>query len=152
MSLLIIGYLTYLYLDIQAEKTIDFSNTKERVLAETNITNIETIERYHEKEYYHIVYGFADDHTEYIVFVPQSGEYDMTVVQVDDIINEEAIMAQWEKTCQACTFIRLTPALLEDEVLWEITYVNDTDKYIFEYYTINDGQLYEQIKLLKIFK
>lgn len=152
LSLLVVGYLIYLYFDIQAEKSRDFVKTKERVLAETNITDIQTIERYHEQEYYHIVYGFAADGTEYIVFAPQTTENDLTVIRTDDIIDEHAILSKWKKTCETCKFIRLTPALIDDEILWELTYVNDTDKYIIEYYTINDGQLYEQITLLKIFK
>lgn len=53
---------------------------------------------------------------------------------------------------QTCKLIRTTPALIDDELFWELTYINDTDKYVFDYYTIDNGQLHEQIKLLQMFK
>lgn len=149
VCLLIVSYGAYLYVDIQSVKTKDFSKTRERIQAETNITHIDSIERYHDKQYFHIVFGTDEQTNEYIAFVPQADD-EITVVQMNEILSEETITAQWERNCQTCEFIRIIPAMIDDDTLWEVTYVND-DQYIFDYYTMTEGTLHEQIKLLQMF-
>lgn len=152
-SLLSFGYLIYLYVDIQKNKTKDFAQTKTRVLAETSIEYIDKIERYHDEHYYHIVYGSDTHGKDYIAFVPQNSEQtDIRTVSKEEMLTESMIKSKWEKTCQACQFIHLTPAIIEDEILWELTYTTQKEQYVFNYYTIDDGELYEQIKLFQRFK
>lgn len=151
-GLLLIGYLIYLYNHIQTNKTEDFVVTQERVFAETNIDHIDAIERYHDKQYYHIVYGTDAKEKEYIAFIPQTDEGEIITISKDEMLSESTIKSNWKKSCQTCQFIRLTPAIIDDEILWELTYVTQADQYVFNYYTINDGQLYEQVKLLQMFK
>ncbi|HLS06934.1 MAG TPA: DUF5590 domain-containing protein [Bacillota bacterium] len=150
LCLLVVSYGAYLYVDIQAEKTKDFPKTRERIGAETNITHIDSIERYHDKQYFHIVFGKNEQTKEYIAFVPQAVDDEITVIQTDEIINEETIINQWEQNCQACELIQIIPAMIDDDMLWEVTYVND-DQYVFNYYTMTEGTLHEQIKLLQMF-
>jgi len=152
LTVIISSYLIYLYVYIQSEKTIDFEQTKQKVLSETLMTEIIDIKRFHGEQYYHIVFGTDELRNDYIAFVEQSDDADIIYVNTVDVFSEEYMIHQWEIDCESCQLVRIIPAIIDDNLLWEITYIDESEKYVMDYYSIDRGELHERIKLLQIFK
>src|SRR5699024_12074658 len=90
----------FLYMKIKKNKKAGFSETKTQVLAETDLTEIDKVERFHGEDAYHIVYGQTSEGDKQVVFVPfTDDEKEMLTVDQADMINKEAIEAQWSEQC-----------------------------------------------------
>lgn len=153
---LLIGFIIYglvLYNGIQNSKTEGFTKTEEKVLAKTDITNINYVIRSHGEEFYHVVYGKTKKGTEEIAFVPMSdNKGKITTVSQSNIISEKAIQSQWENSCNSCELVRIVPSMIKNKPLWEITYWDKANRYIIDYLSMYDGSQFEQYRLKRIFK
>src|SRR5690625_115594 len=142
-----------LYIQIEKNKKAGFSETKTQVLAETDLTDIDKVERFHGEDAYHIVYGQTSEGDKQVVFVPfTDDEKEMLTVDQADMINKEAIEAQWSEQCDQCHLIKTIPGILDDDFVWELTYIDESDRYIFEYFSLSNGEPYEMFSLKRLFK
>ncbi|RKQ37638.1 DUF5590 domain-containing protein [Oceanobacillus halophilus] len=142
----------YLYQDIMEEKRAGFDDTKEIIMSQTSITKVEQIDRFHGDKAYHIVYGENDKKEKKIIFYPLEGtEKNITTVNTSDIIKKEQILSNWSKKCNTCNLIDITPALIEDDVLWELTYYDENDRYVLDYFSIYDGTSFERYRFKRMF-
>ncbi|WP_067725503.1 cell wall elongation regulator TseB-like domain-containing protein [Oceanobacillus damuensis] len=145
-------YAVYLYNEIYGSKTAEFAETSRQILNQTAITEIEKVEQYNGSEAYHIVFGENDENEEKLIFYPLAGnEKELTTIDRTEIMSEEAILDQWQAQCNGCEFIKINPALENDEPLWEITYNDNNNRYVMDYLSIYDGSREEQYRLKKIF-
>src|SRR5699024_10805777 len=69
----------------------------------------------------------------------------------EDIIAEEQIYEKWRARGQHCDLIQISPAMIDNEPLWEITYKDD-DMYTFHYVSMIDGTMSERLQLTQMFK
>lgn len=156
--LIILACLTYLivmYNSIQQDKQTGFNETKEMVLQQTDIAEINNIKRYHGEHAYHIVFGQTDNNEKQIVFVPltkENEEENFTVIDQADIISQEAIEEKLQNECNTCKIISIIPAMEDEELLWELTYVDDSNRYVLEYLSLYDATQYEQFRFKQMYK
>lgn len=142
----------YLYQDTMKNKTTNFEQTKEVILEQTPITKVNKIELYHGDEAYHLVYGSDDKGEEQIIFYPLKGkEKDITTISVSEITPKEQIIQSWQKNCGDCELNKISPALIDDQLLWEISYYDENDRYVLNYLSIYDGSSYEEYKFERMF-
>lgn len=155
ISLVIVAVLIFLiilYNIIQSNKTEGFTAVEEYVLNETEIVKIEETMRYHGDSNYHVVNGFTNSNAEQIVFVPVDNKEDITIVNAEDIIPKEKIEATWKKDCSGCELLDIVPAISKDNVLWEITYIDDSERYVINYVSMYDGTQFEEFRFKKSFE
>src|SRR5699024_9534376 len=69
----------------------------------------------------------------------------------EDLVSEETILNEWEQTCNQCEFIKIQPAIIDNELLWEITYNYDDNRYFIDYYFMLDCTYYESFRLRRNF-
>ncbi|WP_377559121.1 DUF5590 domain-containing protein [Ornithinibacillus salinisoli] len=137
-------------------KTEGFAETKEKVIDSTDIVEVNDIIRFHGNEYYHIVSGKTNKDIKQFVFVPitedkeKKDEY--IIIDQDDILSHDSIKRDWQNNCNDCNLIKIIPAIIEENPLWEITYTDDSNRYVMDYVSIYDGSQYEQLRLRKTFK
>lgn len=62
----------------------------------------------------------------------------MTTIDKSEILTEEEIIERWQAECDSCELIKVTPALEENEALWEIAYNDMNDDYVLDYKSIYD--------------
>ncbi|KKE79363.1 hypothetical protein WH51_07610 [Bacilli bacterium VT-13-104] len=142
----------YIYLGTMKNKTANFEQTKEVILEQTPITKVDKIELYHGDEAYHLVYGSDKKGEEQIIFYPLKGkEKDITTISMSEIIPKEQILQSWQKNCANCELNKISPALINDQLLWEITYYDENDRYVLDYFSIHDGSSYEQYRFNRMF-
>ncbi|WIF96355.1 MULTISPECIES: cell wall elongation regulator TseB-like domain-containing protein [Pontibacillus] len=147
---LVLGYLGYLYYVIQDDKTASFNPSKEIAQAETSLTSVNSVSRYHGMHQYDIVAGVDDNGEKGMAFIPVTeGNEKEEVIYVtgQEITSKETMQRLWSDQCMSCTFIEIKPAIHQDVPLWEITYKDEDNRYVFDYYKMENGKRYEVFRL-----
>src|SRR5699024_1522284 len=121
---------------------------------------------------YYIAYGKSDDNESLIAFVPKSiakkdkekendekqeknernkaddeEMKDIITVKGSDMLSKENIEAKWKEECDQCTLKSSAPAMIDDTPLWELTYFDSNNRFVMEYRQLEDGDVYEQLKM-----
>lgn len=148
LLVLIIGYL---YVSVMQEKTSGYSQAEKRALDETTITEIDEVQRYHGEEAYHVVSGFDEKDHPLFAFVPFDNEHEIITVEQPDTYTKDRIEREWKEQCSTCLLTSITPALIEDTAVWEINFRTNKDTYLYEYISMKDGSLFEQLRFKKLF-
>ena len=146
-------YSIFLFKDIQESKSTGYTETEKEVLQETDIESIHHITHFYDEKTYHIVFGETEHGEEKIVFVPKvKNKEKMTFIDSDEVLTKQEIKSLWENDCTKCQFIKVNPAMIKNNPLWEVTYRDDTDRYVLDYLSMYDGSRYEQFKFRQTFK
>lgn len=146
------SYGIFLYMDLNKERTAGHEETEKELLNQTNLTDIIKIENFNGEEPYHVVYGEDEDNEKQIVFYPLEGnEKTITTVDASEVISDRNMLSMWQEECNSCELVKITPALLEDDILWELVYYDEENRYVFDYRSIYDGSQYEEIRYLRTF-
>lgn len=146
-------YGMFLYQNTQKNKTAGMAGSKEKVLQDTEIIMIDSMERFNGENSYHIAFGKNKDEQKKIAFIPLKNENkDIVLIDEADIMSKELVKNQWQEQCIKCKLIKITPGIVEDNELWELTYVDESNLYIIDYISMYDGTPYEQFRFTKMFK
>jgi len=142
-----------MYNTIQKDKTKGYSQTEKDVLNNTDIVSIDKITHFFGEKEYHIAFGQDSDNNGEIAFVEQN-ENNEQILTFDskEMISEQKIQSLWDKDCKDCKLIKITPAMVDKEPLWEIAYENHEEHYIINYLSMYDGSSYEQYHFKPTFK
>lgn len=153
VMIVMITYFIVTYNGLQKSLNKGFTETTDVVLAETDIVEIEQIERFQELAEYHIVFGKTADGIDQIVFVLKDNQTEnITIVNRADIMDKDIIEERWRSNCQQCNLISVKPAFLSRTPLWELTYYDESNRYVFDYVSMADGSLFETVRLKRKFK
>lgn len=117
----------------------------------SDIENITRLDYFTDEETYDIVYGTDANDQSYIAMNPSGNEDEekLTVIKQDDVISKDRIEEDWQSNCDGCTLKKSGPAIIDEEALWELTYLDQEEKYIMEYISLEDGSTYEKFRLNK---
>ncbi|MBP2078301.1 DUF5590 domain-containing protein [Oceanobacillus polygoni] len=141
-----------LYNNLYDSKTAGFDETSRQILSQTSITEIEKIEQYNGSKAYHVLFGSNDADEEKLIFYPLEGkEKSLTTIDKSEILTEEEIISRWQSECNSCKLIKVTPALEDDEALWEIAYNDVNDEYVLDYKSIYDGSPVHMYRFKRMF-
>lgn len=145
-------YSVFLYQDIMESKTEGFAETESRILEATSLVFIDKIEQFNGSEAYQVVFGKNETNENKIIFYPLEGsEKNLTVLDESEIISKETILKSWEEACGQCDFIKAVPAMKDENILWEVTYTDESDRYVLDYLSIYDGSRYERYRFTQMF-
>lgn len=148
-------YGVFLYNDVQNNKTASYDRVKKAVVEETELIDIEKVERYHGKHAYYIIHGKTNNNKEKIVFYPFNAEnMDVTVISKSDIIPAGTIKDNWRNQCNNCELLGITPAIVTEDnnPAWELTYKDKSNRFVIDYLSIHDGSKIEMISFKRMFK
>lgn len=150
ISLLI--YAIFLYMDLNEKRTAGFDATERQIVNHTSISEVSSIERFHGEKAYHVVFGENAEGEEQLIFYPLEGkEKTLTTIDAEEIVPKSSVIKNWKSTCTSCDLIRVVPALINDDALWELTYYDANDRYVLEYLSIYDASTYEEIRYRRMF-
>jgi uncharacterized protein YpmB len=146
-------YAVFLYQDVKASKTEGFDETKKQILNATSITEIDKIEQFNGEEAYHVIFGKDNKGVKKIIFYPLKGkEKNLTTIKQSDMVSEDQIQGEWKANCEHCKLVKIVPALVDNKPLWEITYSDESGRYVLDYLSLYDGSRYEQYRFRQMFK
>src|SRR5699024_3073215 len=141
-----------LYNDLYDSKTANHSETEKIILEQTSITEIDHIEHFFGEEAYHVVYGKNEQDEEKIIFYPlEEEEKNITTIDLATVLSKEQMVQEWQQNCTSCQFVDITPALMDGEELWEITYQDEQNRYVLAYYSMDNAAVYEQLFFKSMF-
>lgn len=152
IALLLIGAIIYfyvLYTHVQGTKTDSFPATEQFVLNETELVTIDEIAFFQEIEPYHIVSGSDGENRDFLVYVSileETPEIE-AIYSVEDILSQARILSNWEKECARCELKNSTLAMIDKQALWELTYIDNKNRYVMDYFNLFTGERYEQLRL-----
>lgn len=146
-------YSVYLYYDVQQSKTSQYPELTKSIKRETDISTVQKIEQYHGEKAYYLVYGKTEKNQKKIVFYPYTKKDGaLKVINKSEIIPEESIQTSWDSQCNNCELVEITPALVHEKAAWEVTFIDESERYVIDYLSIFDGSRIEQIRLKQMFK
>lgn len=154
--ILIIGVLSYM-LNIEKKYSESFNQTKQKVMDDTEMTTITNMYSFQESEFYHIFLGENESKDNLISVVQFDKENANPIDEIKtydrtDFISQKSILDKWAETCDRCEFINIQPAIIDDTLLWEISYNDVEEHYVLAYYLMTDGQEFESLKFQRNFK
>lgn len=145
----IFGYSIYLYQAIVENKETGVGQAEVAALENSPLTEIETVSRYHGSDLYYIAEGLNEEGEETIVFVPESESenLDISSFLLQDLVSEEQVLSTWNSQCNECELIKYNWAMENGTPLMEVTYISQNDRYVLEYYSLEDGETYQRLPL-----
>lgn len=149
ICLLLIGFFIYMitfYQGLVHTKTEGIPAAKAQMLEASDLTEINQIDTYQGKQFYTIGFGETKDKQKKIIFLPEKKGKKPIIIDANETIQREKIANIWRETCDACALIKITPAMESKKPLWEITYIDRSNSYVFEYLSMYDGSQYEQFR------
>lgn len=149
LVLLLIGYL---YINVMNEKTKDYADAEKRALEDSDLKVVDQVERFHGDEAYYVVSGIDKNEEPLFVFVPFDQEESIVTINQPSSHTKSAVKQAWEKKCSSCKLTSITPGLIDETAVWEINYRLNKDTRIFEYVSMEDGSIFEQLQFKKMFK
>lgn len=153
----IIAIFSYYLYKIDQNHLQKFDKTSNKVIQETELSDIKEKYYFQENEFYHIFKGESDSQEEMFASVhfPEEAKKiesdNIKTYKSEDLVSEETILNEWEQTCNQCEFVKIQPAIIDNELLWEIKYNDADNRYVFDYYLMSDGTDFESFRLRRNF-
>lgn len=138
---------TVLYKQAIHDKEKGFAKAASEAIDQTELVNMSSVERFDGKRSYYIVYGKSKDEAKKIAFIPVSKKDKPVIIDESKILSKQQAVKEWGNECNSCTLIRSTAAMIDKEPLWEITYRDQSDHYVFQYLSMKDGKTLETFRL-----
>lgn len=134
-------YSVFLYQDIEESKTNDFATSEKRILEETEITEIESISRYHGQVYYNVVEGSTNTGEKLLGFVAISDEpMELEIFELSDLIDKSSLEEKWRDSCAgSCELLQSQYGIRDEIPLLEVSYFDEKDRLSYAYYRLKDG-------------
>lgn len=148
----IIFYGIYLYSYIESSKVSDLENTKSTMIETGQIDKVTEMYHFQDEKAYHILIGLDKNNKEKILFISMDSQNDITVIEKDKTLSGEDIEKTILQECQDCNIINITPAMVDNNPLWEITYFDEKNRYVIDYLSMLDGSRFEQLKMFRKYK
>lgn len=149
ICILLITYLFFFYRYIENSKIVNADELSAFILNETNITEINEMYHFAGDKTYDIVYGHDDKNKKWILFNPENNNNENELIRypLEELLSQEQIEQSWQKECEGCTLKKSNPAIINNNPLWELTYMDQNEGYVMEYISLKDGSTYEKLRL-----
>ncbi|MCZ0701883.1 uncharacterized protein YpmB [Natronobacillus azotifigens] len=141
--LLLIGFLGYginLYQTIQANKTEDFDQTRRRVIAETELVEIDDISRYHGNAFYHVVTGTTSEDEQVLAYVlVDNDEEEILIYHLSELTSKETVTHTWQEEMDVKELLSKQYGIRGTTPLLEFIYIDANNRLSYDYYRLDDG-------------
>ncbi|MBA2173905.1 DUF5590 domain-containing protein [Halobacillus locisalis] len=133
----------WIYIDVYHDRTSSHAQATTLVLEKTELETIDDVSVYHGKETVHIMEGAVGNGRSALVYVQVDDQKVLNVIQDEDYLSISEMKDIWKEECDGCAFRDIQYGYEEGEPVFEITYIDQQDRYVFNYYGL-DGQSFDQ--------
>lgn len=140
------------YRTIENTRTDRFDEAKDYVLEQSPIKNITHISHFQDVEGFFTFLGENKENEVMYVFLRDDEQFtkeQLYIIPENKVTKADEIKQIWAAECADCTLVRLTPAMVEQFPLWEVTYIDESNRYVIEYKYLENGKTYETIRLTR---
>ncbi|MFC7060424.1 hypothetical protein ACFQIC_00885 [Halobacillus seohaensis] len=134
LFIIMFSFLTWMYLHIEDSRTNHYDDVRNFVESENILNNIEEVVRYNGESPIYIVNGEGS----YLFVDLEANEVLATIASKDMIGINSAQKSVTE--CNECELIDTRLAYEENRPVWEVTYTDESNRYVFEYIDLENGR------------
>ena|SRR5699024_7316390 len=146
----VIIYASTFYRYINQSKTEGFPEAEAFVLENSDITEITNIAYFQAEEGYFTLQGQDNQEKQFYAFLKDNkklSKKQLYIVPFSDVLSVNELEADLSEQCANCTLIQSTPAMIDKQPLWELTYTDDANRYVIEYKYLENGKTFEKLRL-----
>ncbi|UOQ93552.1 DUF5590 domain-containing protein [Halobacillus shinanisalinarum] len=131
--------LTWMYVQIEDKQTEGFTTAKNLAVSETKMTKVTDVLSYNGENPIHIVRGQNANDEELVTFLNLGKKEVLTTIKASSMIPTGDLKAGLQADCSACSFIDVQLAYEENSPAWELTYIDENQRYVLEYVRVTNG-------------
>lgn len=135
----VVLYGAYLYNTTMENKLPEKSKTVEIAKEKGKLTEVTDIDYYHGTTSYTVVQGLDEKGDQYIVWVPEE-KGDVLVRKKSDGISEQEAVQIVEEKEHPKEIVKVKLGAENNVPLWEVTYIDQEDRYTYYYLEFKDGK------------
>lgn len=133
----------WVYAEANQDHTAGNERATQLALENTNMTSINEVNVYYGDQTVHIVEGSLSNGKPALVYVQLAEKKIVTIINSDEFLSLKEFKTQWKQECGECSFKNVKYALEESQPVFEITYVDEHNRYVFDYFKVN-GEPFDQ--------
>lgn len=155
--LFLIGMIIYgftLYFNVLHNKEGQFDQSEKIILNETNLVSVENVSRFHGEQLFHVLTGKDKTGDIFYAFLPKvksDKKQEITMINHANILSKQMIKKEWKDSCQSCQYIDMVPGLVDEQPVWEMKYMDQSGRYVFDYLSMYDGSSVEEFRLKRFY-
>ncbi|WP_173916326.1 DUF5590 domain-containing protein [Halobacillus sp. Marseille-Q1614] len=131
---------TWMYLHINDSKTQNYDKAKTFAKEEAGFNQVDNVTRYNGQTVIHIVNGTTKDGEDMYAFINVEEMEVLSTLSSEQMISGEALRSEIEAGCSSCEWVDTQLAFEENRPVWELTYKDDSNRYVFEYIDVENGE------------
>ncbi len=132
--------LTWMYVQIQSNHTEGYSEAKSLALSKTNIASVSDVTSYNGERPIHIVRGKTESDEELAAFINLNNAKVLTTINTSTMVSSDQLKKELQANCSSCSFLDIQLAYEENSPAWELTYIDENQRYVLEYVKAENGK------------
>ncbi|UOR12488.1 cell wall elongation regulator TseB-like domain-containing protein [Halobacillus amylolyticus] len=128
-----------MYVQIEDKQTEGFTEAKNLAVSETKMTEVTDVLSYNGEIPIHIVRGLNGNDEELVTFINLEKKEVLTTIKASSMIPSSGLKTGLQTDCSACSFIDVQLAYEENSPAWELTYIDENQRYVLEYVKVTNG-------------
>lgn len=148
----VIIYSTITYRYIVQSRTDGFAEAKSFVLDNSKIETVNDLSYFQAEEGFFTFSGKDKEDNRYYVFLQDNETFSketLYTVQSSKQISAEQVEQTLIQSCSQCDLIKTQLAIINEIPLWELTYIDESNRYVMEYKYLENGKTFEKISLTR---
>ncbi|MGR9049955.1 cell wall elongation regulator TseB-like domain-containing protein [Halobacillus faecis] len=144
-TLFILAFILFLwvYIDVNQDRKEGHTEAETIALEQGDLATVNHVSTYHGKREFHIVQGMNESKEASILFIDIKENKILDEVLGEEALSLEEMRSRWENTCSSCTFKDIQYGFEENEPVFQLTYIDDQDRYVLDYFTLQ-GEAFDQ--------
>ncbi|UOE92305.1 DUF5590 domain-containing protein [Alkalihalobacillus sp. LMS39] len=145
----IVSMSTYFYQTIRSPIVAEKAEISEFVIENTAVTNVDMVELYHGTESYFVIEGSNEQDENIIVWINKEDRESIIVRNAADGITKDQVRSFALSELDPKKIISIRLGYENDRTVYEITYIDEEDRYSYYYMTFSDGTFVKRYSLRK---
>lgn len=138
------------YRTIMESKNEGFDEAIEFVLQHTDMIQVNDVNYFQEAEGYFILEATDQSENNYFIFLQDTQPFStnsLFIVAQSELLSVKTLENEFQNECRNCELVQSKPAMIDHIPLWELTYYDESNRYVIEYKYLKNGQTYEKLRL-----
>ncbi|WP_026673080.1 cell wall elongation regulator TseB-like domain-containing protein [Alkalihalobacterium bogoriense] len=145
----IVSMSTYFYQTIRSPIVAEKEVISNFIIENTDVTIVDTVEFYHGTESYFVIKGVNEQNENVIVWINKEDRDSIIVRNAADGITKEQVRSFALSELDPKKIISIRLGYENNRTVYEITYIDEEDRYSYYYMTFSDGTFVKRYSLRK---
>lgn len=144
--IIIIGIFSYFYIAIRQPMTLDNIRAIEYVMKETVIEEVNDITFYNGSNHYQVITGTDAKGEQWVVWYNEEND-EVIKRKMNEGLSEKEVLQIVNQRLKVKKIENIRLGIENNLPVYEVTYIDDEDRYAYYYLTFNDGTFVKRYSL-----